>query len=173
MWSTGRRWPSGRRGSIGIDDGSGGVDILCVSTAEEDAQAFADLFRETYLRFHRRDGKRNELSGASRAVLQHLSQTGPLTVGDIALHLDRAQSVVSDIVTQLESKGVLERERDPQDRRRTLVWLSPEGFAVLRADRDVLSVAALAEAFAVLPSGERDVLLTTLSHLVRSNGAER
>jgi DNA-binding MarR family transcriptional regulator len=149
------------------------VDILCVSTAEEDAQAFADLFRETYLRFHRRDGKRNELSGASRAVLQHLSQTGPLTVGDIALHLDRAQSVVSDIVTQLESKGVLERERDPQDRRRTLVWLSPEGFAVLRADRDVLSVAALAEAFAVLPSGERDVLLTTLSHLVRSNGAER
>lgn len=37
---------------------------------------------------------------------------GPLTVGDIALHLYRVQSVVSDIVTQLESKGVLERERD-------------------------------------------------------------
>ena len=149
------------------------MDALCVSTADEDAQAFADLFRETYLRFHRRDGKRNEMSGASRAVLQHLSQTGPLTVGDIALHLDRAQSVVSDIVTQLESKGVLERERDPEDRRRTLVWLSPEGFAVLRADRDVLSVAALAEAFAVLSPAERDVLLTTLSHLVRSNGAEQ
>jgi DNA-binding MarR family transcriptional regulator len=144
------------------------VDILCVSTAEQDAQAFADLFRETYLRFHRRDGKRNEMSGASRAVLQHLSQTGPLTVGDIALHLDRAQSVVSDIVTQLESKGVLERERDPQDRRRTLVWLSPEGFDVLRTDRDVLSVAALAESFAQLSPGDRAVLLTTLSQLIRT-----
>jgi DNA-binding MarR family transcriptional regulator len=155
-------------GSIGIDDGSAAVDILCVSTADQDAQTFADLFRETYLRFHRRDGKRNELSGASRAVLQHLSQTGPLTVGDIALHLDRAQSVISDIVTQLESKGVLERERDPDDRRRTLVWLSPEGFAVLRADRDVLSVSALAEVFAGLPPGERAALLTTLSHLVRT-----
>jgi DNA-binding MarR family transcriptional regulator len=149
------------------------VEILGVSTADEDARAFADLFRETYLRFHRRDGKRNELSGASRAVLQHLSQTGPLTVGDIALHLDRAQSVVSDIVTQLESKGVLERERDPEDRRRTLVWLSPDGFAVLRADRDVLSVPALTEAFATLAPAERTVLLTAMSALVRSNGARR
>ena len=77
------------------------------------------------------------------------------------------------LLNELEALGWIVRERDPQDRRRTLVWLSPEGFAVLRADRDVLSVAALAEAFAVLPSGERDVLLTTLSHLVRSNGAER
>jgi DNA-binding MarR family transcriptional regulator len=154
--------------SIGIDDGSAAVDIRCVSTAEQDAQAFADLFRETYLRFHRRDGKRSEMSGASRAVLLHLSQTGPLTVGDIAVHLDRAQSVVSDIVTQLESKGVLERERDPQDRRRTLVWLSPAGFDVLRADRDVLSVPALAESFAGLSADERAALLTTLSQLIRT-----
>nr|WP_275402386.1 MarR family winged helix-turn-helix transcriptional regulator [Streptomyces sp. SID13031] len=113
------------------------------------------------------------MSGASRAVLQRLSQTGPMTVGDIGLHLERAQSVVSDIVTQLESKGVLERERDPEDRRRTLVWLSPKGFAVLRADRDVLSVSALTEAFAAVPPGERAVLLTTLSDLVRSNGARQ
>jgi DNA-binding MarR family transcriptional regulator len=106
-------------------------DSRWVST-EEDARAFAELFREAYLRFHRRDGKRSELSGASRAVLLHLSQAGPITVGELALHLDRAQSVVSEILNQLEGKGVLEREADPQDRRRTLVWLSPEGSDVLR-----------------------------------------
>jgi DNA-binding MarR family transcriptional regulator len=141
-----------------------------VST-EEDARAFAELFREAYLRFHRRDGKRSELSGASRAVLLHLSQAGPMTVGELALHLDRAQSVVSEILNQLEGKGVLEREADPQDRRRTLVWLSPEGFDVLRADRDVLSVDALAGAFEDLSVDERAALLTTLSRLVRRSGA--
>lgn len=142
------------------------MDIRCVSTAEQDAQAFADLFRETYLRFTGATASGTRCP--SRAVLQHLSQTGPLTVGDIALHLDRAQSVVSEIVTQLESKGVLERERDPQDRRRTLVWLSPEGFDVLRADRDVLSVATLAESFAQLSPGDRAALLTILTQLIRT-----
>ncbi|MEU4195096.1 MarR family winged helix-turn-helix transcriptional regulator [Kribbella sp. NPDC026611] len=142
-----------------------------MGTAEQDARGFAELFREAYLRFHRRDGKRAELSGASRAVLLHLSQAGPMTVGELALHLERAQSVVSEIVSQLEGKGVLEREPDPQDRRRTLVWLTPEGFAVLRADREVLSIDALAEAFGGLTAAERAGLLTTLSQLVRSNGA--
>jgi hypothetical protein len=57
------------------------------------AERFAGLFRAIYLTFHRRDGPRNELSGASRAVLQHLAMSGPLTVGEAAVHLDRAQSV--------------------------------------------------------------------------------
>jgi hypothetical protein len=39
------------------------------------------LFEQTYLRFHRRDGKRSTLTGASRGVLTHLALTGPLTVG--------------------------------------------------------------------------------------------
>jgi hypothetical protein len=91
------------------------------------AERFAGLFRAIYLTFHRRDGPRNELSGASRAVLQHLAMSGPLTVGEAAVHLDRAQSVVSEIVDGLARKDLLERERDPGDRRRTLVWLTPAG----------------------------------------------
>ena len=62
--------------------------------AGESAREFGELFPAVYLRFHRRDGKQRELASASRAVLQHLTLTGPLTVGEMAKHLSRAQSVV-------------------------------------------------------------------------------
>lgn len=60
-------------------------------------------------------------------MLTHLAVSGPLTVGEAAGHLNRAQSVVSEIVDGLERKALLERERDPADRRHTLVWLTPAG----------------------------------------------
>ena len=135
---------------------------------EEQAQAerFAELFRAVYLTFHRRDGPRGQLPGASRAVLEHLALAGPLTVGEAAAHLSRAQSVVSDIVTHLERQGLLEREGDPADRRRTLIWLTPPGHAVLRRDREVLGVDHLARALARLPPGQADQLVTGLRALV-------
>jgi DNA-binding MarR family transcriptional regulator len=69
--------------------------------------------RAVYLTFHRRDGPRGQLAGASRAVLEHLAMAGPLTVGEAAAHLSRAQSVVSEIVSHLQDQGLLERENDP------------------------------------------------------------
>ena len=126
---------------------------------DEVAEAFEAAYREAYLRFHRRDGKRSELTGASRAVLTHLSLSGPLTVGDLAGHLDRAQSVVSDIVSGLEAKGFLAREKDPGDRRRTLVWLTDDGLELLAADRRVLSTDLLARAVARMAPDDRTALL--------------
>jgi len=61
---------------------------------DEVTDAVARAFPAFYLRFHRRDDKRSELPAASRAVLQHLALTGPVTVGELCSHLDRAQSVV-------------------------------------------------------------------------------
>ena len=124
------------------------------------AERFSELFQAIYLAYHRRDGPRNELTGASRAVLTHLAVTGPLTVGEAAGHLDRAQSVVSEIVDGLERKDLLERERDPADRRRTLVWLTPAGQEALRRDREVLGVDALARAMERMSPDDRSALIT-------------
>jgi DNA-binding MarR family transcriptional regulator len=154
--------------SIGIDDASPLADRERVHDATADAVRFEELFQAVYLTFHRRDGKRSELSGASRAVLHHLARTGPLTVGEAALHLDRTQSVVSEIVSQLQRNGLLERERDPADRRRTLVWLTPEGRARLARDREVLDTARLAEALDALPADAREALLAGMHALLNS-----
>ncbi len=134
-----------------------------------DAAAFGQLFEQTYLRFHRRDGKRSALSGASRAVLLHLALSGPLTIGEAARHLDRAQSVVSDIVTQLEAKRLLERQTDPRDRRRSLVWLTPQGFDRLERDRDVLGRELLERAMSAMPPQQRGALLQGLHALLSAD----
>jgi DNA-binding MarR family transcriptional regulator len=132
----------------------------------EQAERFAALFRALYLTYHRRDGPRSDMPGASRAVLTHLAVTGPLTVGEAATHLGRAQSVVSEIVDGLERKGLLERERDPADRRRTLVWLTGAGQDALRRDGEVLALDAIAAALARMPADTRSGLLSGASALL-------
>ena len=122
------------------------------------AERFAESFHAIYLTFHRRDRPRSELPGASRAVLEHLALAGPLTIGEAAAHMRRAQSVISEIVTHLERDGLLERENDPGDRRRTLIWLTPGGHEAWRRDREVLDVDLLARALARLPPGQADAL---------------
>jgi DNA-binding MarR family transcriptional regulator len=132
------------------------------------ARAYAELFPAVYLRLHRRDGKRRELTGASRAVLLHLAQTGPLTVGECARHLGRAQSVVSEIIDQLERHRLLARVRDEEDRRRTLVWLTDEGRARLTEEQEVLSLAALERAVAAMSPRARAMLIEGTRALVEA-----
>ena len=152
--------------SIGIDDRRPSRNPGGVTEERAQAERFAEVFRAVYLTFHRRDGPRSQLAGASRAVLEHLALAGPLTVGEAAKHLARAQSVISEIVTHLERQGLLEREDDPADRRRTLIWLTPGGHEALRRDREVLSVDDLARAMARLPRAQADDLIAGLRALV-------
>jgi hypothetical protein len=64
------------------------------------------------------------------------------------------------------SRAVLEREDDPADRRRTLIWLTPSGHEALRRDREVLGVDHLVRAMARLPPGQADDLIAGLRALV-------
>jgi len=145
-------------------------------TDPDEARRYAELFRAVYLTYHRRDGPRSGLTGASRAVLGHLAHTGPLTIDEAALHLDRAQSGTSELVDGLERGGLLMRDRDPADRRRTLVWLTPAGIEAMRRDAEVLSHDALAAAIARMTDTDRTALLAGTAALLGaapSAGKER
>jgi DNA-binding MarR family transcriptional regulator len=136
--------------------------------AEAVAREFSGLFPRVYLAFHRRDSKR-ELPNASRAVLQHLALTGPLTIGEMAQHLSRAQSVVSEIVDHLERDGLLERMRDTRDRRRVLVWLSELGQDNVARAQEVLSSQLLEQAVQHMTEGERQALLLGMRALLAAD----
>jgi len=101
-------------------------------------------------------------------VLEHLALAGPLTIGEAAAHLRRAQSVVSEVVSHLERQRLLERESDPADRRRTLVWLTEAGQTTLRRQREVLSEELLAGALGRMPPEQVGALLGALRALVQS-----
>jgi DNA-binding MarR family transcriptional regulator len=138
---------------------------------DDAASAFCELFPSLYLSFCRRhDGDRqaNRLTPQQDAVLHHLAMSGPLTVGEMARHFARAQSVVSEIVEGLEQRGLLERMRDARDRRRTLVWLTDEGHQVLARRRQVLDPARVERAMRALPRDRRALLIEALRELVQA-----
>ena len=55
-----------------------------------------------------------------------LDWTGPLTAGEIGVHLGLTSGAVTGLLDRLESGGWVRRERDPGDRRRVLVHLAGE-----------------------------------------------
>jgi DNA-binding MarR family transcriptional regulator len=137
------------------------------------ARDFIDLFPAVFLNLHRRAPKRSPLTQQGLAVLQHLALAGPLTVTEAARHMDRAQSVMSGILAQLERKGLVEHMRDERDRRRTLVWLTPAGFETLERERQVLSLERTEQAFARMSPQARKGLVDGMRALVRAAEAGR
>lgn len=140
---------------------------LLFMTDAEFAAAFEDLFRSTYLRAARRvRGKRGRVTPETVAFLGHLAMSGPLTPGELARHLDRAPSTLSEMIDHLLAKGLLERDRDPADARKSLVWLSEAGRETLAEARQVLDPAVLTRATAALADGERVAFLNSFHRFV-------
>ena len=74
------------------------------------------------------------------------------------------------VISRLESKGWVRREADPADRRRKLLWVTPQGEQVaLRMKRAV--VRAQARIVAPLDAAERVQLAQLLAKLVAGHEA--
>jgi len=137
--------------------------------ADPAAAAVAELFPAIYLRLHRRRPKRGlRPDGAMLGVLSHLSMAGPPTVTEAARHMDRAQSVMSELVDRLVAHGLAERMADARDRRRVLVWLTPAGEDAVREEREVLARPLLEAALARMTAGQRRALVGGMRALVQA-----
>lgn len=124
------------------------------------AAEFEALFRATYRAAVRRiRDKRERLSPETVALLDHLAAAGPLTAGELSRHVDRAPSTLTEMVDHLVDKGLLTRDRDPADARRSLIWLTDAGQAALLDSQNVLDLDVLDAAGATLTEEQRNVLL--------------
>ena len=145
---------------------------MSTKSTDELAARYAELFPAVYLRFHRRDAKRSGLSGASHAVMLHLAQTGPLSIGECARHLGRAQSVITEIVQGLERHGLLARVPDANDRRRREVWLTDAGRARLEREQEVLERGLVEKALVRMRPKEREALIEGTRALIAAAESE-
>ncbi|MDA0159147.1 MarR family transcriptional regulator [Solirubrobacter ginsenosidimutans] len=97
------------------------------------------------------------LSANKVLVLAHLRRVGASTPGQIAeAERQRPQSLTRTF-TELESAGLITRTRSPNDRRASVLELTPEGLQALAADmadRDAWLTRALAD----LTDAEVDLL---------------
>lgn len=111
------------------------------------------------------------LMPAHFSVLITLDDFGPLAQHDVAARLGLNRSHLVHYVDDLESRKAIRRERDPEDRRRQLISLTPVGQRLLAELRG--PIGDLQERLlGVLSAEERAVLLELLVRLVLSQGNE-
>ncbi|MCP4200764.1 MAG: MarR family transcriptional regulator [bacterium] len=141
--------------------------------SEEATTLFLDLYASIYrLSYRRRNPRSPRPSGEALALLQHLRDSGPLTVTEAARHFDRSQAAISERVQRLIGRGLLESHADQRDRRRHLVWLTERAEELLTVELEVLSRERVERAMEAMSDGDREGLIRSLEGLVCAIGRE-
>ncbi|WP_236908142.1 MarR family winged helix-turn-helix transcriptional regulator [Clostridium sp. Cult3] len=90
-----------------------------------------------------------------------LSEQSP-TINDLSDKFNRAQNTISEKVSRLEEKGLVERIGDTEDRRITRVVITVKGEDLIHAIREERSNRATFKALEKMEEEEIDALLNNL-----------
>lgn len=106
------------------------------------------------------------------SVLTALSDFGSLPQHEIADRLAINRSHLVGYLDDIEQRGLVQRERDPHDRRRQVVSLTPAGRAQLRRLHDV-ALRSQAEFLQALTEDEQRTLVALLRRVLDANDKTR
>jgi DNA-binding MarR family transcriptional regulator len=98
------------------------------------------------------------------SLLAQIGTDGERSVGELARELDLSLPAASKLTRDLEDHGLVERREDPEDRRRTVVALSPRTAKRVQAWLDQRS-KPLEQALATLDTKEQEAFLKGLRAL--------
>jgi DNA-binding MarR family transcriptional regulator len=131
------------------------------------------LLAQAALHAQRLTAKRFDVLGMRRqhfAVLTALADFGASSQAELGRRLSIDRSDMAAAATELERAGMLQRTRDPGDRRRNLVALTPAGgFALRQLDAQVSE--AQEDLLAPLTPPERIELTRLLTRVVEFHAA--
>lgn len=100
------------------------------------------------------------------SVLGRLDREGPCSVSDLAAAERVRPQSMAQTVGDLEADALVERNPDPDDRRRALVSLTAAGQARIEADRRARE-GWLVKALEELPEGDRETMARAVAILGR------
>jgi len=72
------------------------------------------------------------INGRDLSVLSTVASEEPLSQLDVAARLGVDRTSIGDLLDSLEDRGLVERRRSPEDRRRNIVALTPHGEDTVR-----------------------------------------
>jgi DNA-binding MarR family transcriptional regulator len=112
-----------------------------------------------------------KLTGPQIVCLRQLHRDGTTAPGQLAKEVSLSQATITGILDRLESRGLVERERSTEDRRRVIVRLTAEGSALAESAPSPLQ-ERFATKLAGLPRENRAVIDTVLGQIVTMMEAE-
>ena len=98
-----------------------------------------------------------DLSPSQTAALATIERHGPLTPSELAVRERIQRPTATRVIARLEEMGLIGRTTDPQDRRSSLVSVTPEATALL-AEQRTRKTAFLAERLDGLDAEDRATL---------------
>jgi DNA-binding MarR family transcriptional regulator len=104
-------------------------------------------------------------------ALGRLDREGPASVSDLAQAMRVRPQSMAQTVGDLEAEGLVERNPDPDDRRRALVSLTEAGQARIHADRAARE-GWLVKALEALPDEDREAIARSVEILARLADAD-
>ena len=135
-------------------------------------RALLDAYPRIYFACHTRHVRDpatgDDVSAHQASILDHLDEVDPLSMTDLADHMGVTVATMSLAIDRLERRRYVRRDRDPQDRRRVLLRVTPAGVR-LREAKSVLDPMRVEQVLAQLSAADRETALNGLNLLARAS----
>ena len=113
-----------------------------------------------YMHFHG-----GSVSGKAPIVcLLAKQENGEMSQQELGMHFDLKPGSLSEILSKLECAGIIERSRNPKDRRQLTIKLTEEGWEKARIDQ-AARIRFREQAFSALTHDEREQLAEMLEKI--------
>jgi len=131
-----------------------------------------DAYPRIYFACHTRHVRDPQTGGAVSAhqasILDHLDEIDPMSMTDLAAHMGVTVATMSLAIDRLQRKKYVRRDRDPRDRRRVRLRITPQGLRVREA-KSVLDPVRVERVLGHLSPADRAAALDGLKLLARAS----
>lgn len=103
----------------------------------------------------------------TQARLLRSVREGPVGQSELGRMLNLSPASVTRLIDRLEERGLIARERDPDDRRRVAVSLLPAGRRLVGGEQGMLRGTAVDEAIRTMSEDEQRAFAEVVGDLVR------